>query len=635
MPEKTLDVIAIGRAGVDLYGQQIGGRLEDMSGFAKYLGGSPANTSVGASRLGLKSALISGVGDEHMGRFITEQLEREGVETSGVKTFEEALTALVILGIRDEETFPLIFYRQNCADMKLTEADIDPDFIASSRSVVLSGTHFSTPETAAMSTKAAKICRDNGGRVAFDIDYRPVLWGIGGLGSGEERFVADDGVTEHLQTILPLCDLVVGTEEELHIAAGTTDTLAAIKKVRELTTGAIVCKRGADGCVVFPDAIPDSIEDGITGPGFPIEVFNVLGAGDAFMSGFLRGWVREEPWETCAKYANACGAFAVSRHGCAPAIPSWAELEYFFENGSSEHALRKDEKLNQVHWATNRRKTYKTLMALAIDHRIQFEHMAEEIGADVNRVGEFKQLALTALRNTADGREGFGTLLDGRLGEAALHSSMEGDLWVARPVELPQTRPLQLEIGTDYTAALSEWPVDQVVKCLVPYHPNDDAEMREAQEQTVIELATACKNTNHELLVEIIASPYGEMDTDTTAIAMKRFYDIGVYPDWWKLEPAKSREEWATQIAVIEEYDTHCHGIIMLGLEAPIEQLQASFAIAAEFPQIKGFAIGRSIFGDVAKQWLGNEIDNGQALATMQERFESLVSVWQSLKSEG
>ena len=103
MAEPTLDVICIGRSSVDLYGGQVGGRLEDMSSFAKYIGGSPTNISIGCARLGLKSAVITGVGDEHMGRFIREQLIREGVDTSHVKTDPDRLTALVILGIRDNE----------------------------------------------------------------------------------------------------------------------------------------------------------------------------------------------------------------------------------------------------------------------------------------------------------------------------------------------------------------------------------------------------------------------------------------------------------------------------------------------------------------------------------------------------
>ncbi|HMB48903.1 MAG TPA: PfkB family carbohydrate kinase, partial [Afifellaceae bacterium] len=144
---KTLDVITIGRSSVDLYGAQIGGRLEDMRSFQKYIGGSPTNIACGTARLGLKSALITGVGDEHMGRFILEEVSREGVDTRGVKTDPERLTALVLLGIRDQEQFPLIFYRENCADMGLSEEDIEPAFIREARAVVATGTHLRHPRT--------------------------------------------------------------------------------------------------------------------------------------------------------------------------------------------------------------------------------------------------------------------------------------------------------------------------------------------------------------------------------------------------------------------------------------------------------------------------------------------------------
>ncbi len=314
---RPLDVICIGRSSVDLYGQQVGGRLEDMASFAKYVGGCPTNISVGTARLGLKSALVTRVGDEHMGRFIREQVAREGVDTSHVITDPERLTALVILGIRDQDTFPLIFYRENCADMAISADDIDAPFIASAKAVVVSGTHLSTPAVDAASRKAVRLAGTSDTRVVLDIDYRPVLWGLTGHGLGEERFVADAAVTVHLQTIVADCDVIVGTEEEIHIAGGTTDTLVAIRRLRGLSDAIIVCKRGPMGCVAFPGAIPDDIEDGVKGPGFPVDVYNVLGAGDAFMSGFLRGYLRDEPLEQCCRFANACGAFAVSRHGCA------------------------------------------------------------------------------------------------------------------------------------------------------------------------------------------------------------------------------------------------------------------------------------------------------------------------------
>jgi 5-dehydro-2-deoxygluconokinase len=633
MPGPELDVITIGRSSIDLYGQQTGGRLEDMASFAKYIGGSPTNTACGAARLGLNAGLITAVGDEHMGRFILEELQRNGVDTSHVKVDPRRLTALVILGIRDESTFPLLFYRENCADMGLTEDDIDEDYIRSAGAVVLSGTHFSTGSTAAASRRAARIARDNGASVAFDIDYRPVLWGLGGLDSGEERFVESDQVTAHLQKILPLCDLVVGTEEELHIAGGTTDTLTAIKKVRELTDGVIVCKRGPMGCVIFPGDIPEDIEKGIKGPGFPVEVYNVLGAGDAFMAGLLRGWRRSEDWETSAAYANACGAFAVSRHGCAPAIPTWEELTFFLEHGSATPAMRKDAGLNHIHWATTRRKAVDTVMALAIDHRSQFEDMAAAAGANIARAGDFKMLALDALRQVANGRDGYGILLDGPLGKRALHAAMDGDLWVARPVEKPGSRPVVFEPGLDIGGALAEWPVDQVVKCLIFYHPDDPEALKAEQERQALTLFEACRNSGHELLLEIICGKHGPVEPDTVSTVLQRLYDLGVRPDWWKLEPAADVKSWQNISHCIAANDPYCRGIVILGLEALAEQLLESFKVAAGFDLVRGFAVGRTIFAAVARDWLAGRIDDGQARKAMADNFRVLADGWLALRA--
>ena len=166
------------------------------------------------------------------------------------------------------------------------------------------------------------------------------------------------------------------------------------------------------GCTAFPGAIPATLDEGVSGPGFPVEVFNVLGAGDAFMSGFLRGWLRDLPLTECCRLANACGAFAVSRHGCAPAIPSWVELEGFLASGSEHHRLREDARLEQVHWATNRDREWPQVLAFAFDHRAQFEELCQRVGASPERIPQFKRLALSAAMMTADGRSDGGILLE-------------------------------------------------------------------------------------------------------------------------------------------------------------------------------------------------------------------------------
>ncbi|MDJ1159067.1 5-dehydro-2-deoxygluconokinase [Chelatococcus sp. SYSU_G07232] len=627
MSAPDLDVITIGRSSVDLYGQQVGGRLEDVASFAKSVGGCPTNIAIGAARLGLKSAVITGVGDEHMGRFIREQLAREGVETGGVKTDPARLTALVILGVRDDRQFPLIFYRENCADMGLTEDDIDEAFIARAGAIVVTGTHFSTPTVDAMSRKAMRAARNAGRKIVLDVDYRPNLWGLAGHGAGEARYVRSDSVTAHLQTILPDCDVIVGTEEELHIAGGAQDTLAALRAIRAVSPATIVCKRGPMGCVVFPGAIPDDIEAGIRGPGFPVEVYNVLGAGDAFMAGLLRGYLRDEPWERACTYANACGAFAVSRLLCSPEYPTWEELETFLARGSATKALRHDAALNHVHWATTRRPGPASLRALAIDHRAQFEALADRLGVPHDRIAPFKRLAVRAAAQVAQGREGFGMLIDGTHGREALFDAAGEPFWIGRPVELPGSRPLFFETP-DLGSHLVEWPVIHTVKCLCFYHPDDPPELKERQEATLLALHDACRTVGRELLVEIIAGKNGSLTDTTVAEIVARLYGLGIRPDWWKLEPQASAAAWDNIAAAVRAGDAHCRGVVLLGLEASEEELIAAFAVAARNPVVKGFAIGRTIFAEAAEGWLAGRMTDAEAINDMATRFRRLTEAW-------
>ena len=632
MGGKALDVITIGRASVDLYGAQVGGRLEDMRSFDKYIGGSPTNIAAGCARLGLKSALITKVGDEHMGRFIREELAAEGVDVRGVVTDPERLTALVLLGIRDRQHFPLIFYRENCADMALCADDIDPALIARAGCVVATGTHLSHPRTKAAVLKALDLARVGGARTALDIDYRPNLWGLAGHGAGEERFIDSPAVTARLQETLGLFDLIVGTEEEFHIAGGTTDTLDALRAVRALTDATLVCKRGPMGAAAFPADIPAHLDDGISGPGFPIEVFNVLGAGDGFMAGLLRGWLRGEDWPTALTWANACGALAVSRHGCTPAYPSWEELQFFLDRGVTTPALRHDAALEQVHWSTNRRGAWPVMRVFAFDHRAQFEEMP---GASPARIGAFKQLCLQAAHEVAGGGAGYGILCDGRLGAEALHGAAGSGLWIGRPAELPGSRPLELEpeLGAD-CGGLMEWPREQVVKVLCFAHPDDDADMRARQEETVKRLFTAARRNRLEFLLEVIPSRVGPVDDDTAAMIMRRFYEIGVYPDWWKLEPMLSDAAWQNVSAVIRGHDPWCRGVVVLGLDAAREELAASFATAARHELVRGFAVGRTIFGPAARAWLKGDMTDAEAVADMAARFADLCNIWDQARKE-
>jgi 5-dehydro-2-deoxygluconokinase len=646
---RALDIVCLGRAAVDLYGEQIGARLEDVQTFARYLGGSPANTAVGSARLGLKVGMISRVGDEHNGRFVRESLQREGVDVSQVGTDPQRLTALVFLGIKDQDTFPLLFYRQQCADMGLKTEHIDAAQIAASRALLISGTHLSHPDTREACLFAMRAAKAAGTRVVLDIDYRPVLWGLTAPGMGERRYVASQAVSDEIQSVLPLCDLVVGTEEEVHIAGGSDDTLTALRTIRGASAALIVMKRGPMGCVAFPEAIPDDVGEGIQGPGFPVEVFNVLGAGDAFMAGLLRGWVRGEPLADALRYANACGALVVSRHGCAPAMPSWVELGHFLSQGSSFSRLREDEQLEHLHRTTTRTAQSHSLAILAFDHRAQLEELATRFGASAERIARFKQLVAQAaehgyVQERASQRSGdragavdfpaSGVIVDGRHGSAVLNRLTGTGVWIGRPVEQPGSRPLAFEDRDQVGLALRTWPAEQVVKCLLSHHPDDDSALAQQQIASVKALAQACRTTGHELLLELIPPRDLPSASDTVARGVQQIYNAGVRPDWWKLPPP-DEHGWALLSETITRHDPHCRGVLLLGLEATEEQLWHGFHASAGQPLCKGFAVGRTLFADAAAAWFAGDLDDSGVVAEVATRYRRLIRIWQESRTAG
>jgi 5-dehydro-2-deoxygluconokinase len=633
-PARELDVICVGRLAVDLYAQQIGARLEDVTSFAKYLGGSSGNIAANTARLGLKSAMLTRVGDDHMGRFLIETLAKEGCDVSHVVKDPERLTGLVLLGLKDREAFPLVFYRENCADMALDVSDFDEAFIASSRALLITGTHLSTAQVNKASRQALEYARRNNVRTALDIDYRPVLWGLTGKAAGEVRYVSSEGVTKHLQSILSFFDLIVGTEEEFEIAGGREDLIATLQEVRELTAATLVVKRGALGCSIFEGEIPDSMDQAPTFGGVKIEVLNVLGAGDAFLSGFLAGWLRGENYEVCAAWGNGCGALVVSRHGCSVAMPTPKELEYLLKEAAVDpERMRRpnsDSTLAHLHRVTVPRPCWDELYIFAFDHRSQLAELARRAGARESRIPVLKRILVEAVgsleREAGDYIGKLGILADETYGQDALNAATGRGWWIGRPVELPGSNPLQFEYGRSIGTNLVSWPQEHVAKCLVFYHPEDPPAHRSEQEAQVRALYEATRVSGHELLLEVIP-PKDRSQPDTVYRSLRQFYDLGIKPEWWKLE-SMTAAQWRSIDELILERDPYCRGVLLLGLSAPVERLAQGFREAVGSTTCRGFAVGRTIFEKPSLAWLAGEIDDDSLIARTRETFENLIRLW-------
>ena len=637
-PHRPIDLACLGRLAVDLYAEQFGSHLEDARSMAKYLGGSSGNLAFGVARLGLRSAMISRVGNEQMGRFLTQSLKAEGCDVSQVQVDPQRLTALVLLGLKDRDTFPLLFVRENCADMAIDADLIDESFLARCRALAITGTHLSTPVTRRASQVALDYAARHGVVRVLDIDYRPVLWGLTARGDGDNRYVADAGVTASLQEMLPHFDLLVGTEEEFLIAGGVADDLiASLRKVRSLSGATLVVKRGALGCCVIEGQIPAHIDDADTYRGERVEVLNVLGAGDAFLSGLLASLLRGKDWTESTRVANACGAIVVSRHACSAAMPTPVELEHWF-GGARNPKVDADQHLAHLHRVSAARPQWNELCVMAFDHRSQFYDLAREAGASDSRIPVLKKLLVQAAAQVERARqmEGHtGVLIDGGdYGRDALASATGRGWWVGRPVELPGSRPLRFDGTRSVGSTLTHWPTEHVVKCLVHYHPDDNYVLRLEQEQKVLELWEATRASGNELLLEIILpralSIAGQEDAAVLR-AVKRFYNLGIKPEWWKLAPM-SADGWHGLEVLVAERDPHCRGAVILGLNQPITHLVDSFRNATN-PIVKGFMVGRSLWVAESQAWLRGEIDDATFTQRVAANYTILVDAWRNRRS--
>ncbi|HEX7155736.1 MAG TPA: PfkB family carbohydrate kinase, partial [Burkholderiaceae bacterium] len=384
-------------------------------------------------------------------------------------------------------------------------------------------------------------------------------------------------------------------------------------------------------CCWIEGAVPVRIEDAPREMGERVEVMNVLGAGDAFAAGLLTGLLGGKDFAGAARIANACGAVVVSRHGCAPAMPTPAELAHWF-GGPRSARVDADAQLAHLHRTTAPRQQWPQVSVLAFDHRAQMFELARAAGAPESRLPALKRLLLAAVEEVErrGAARGIGVLIDGTYGADALAAACGRGWWVGRPVERPGSRPLRFDGTLSLGSTLRAWPREQVVKCLVYYHPDDPAELRVEQESRLAELWEATRESGHELLLEVIAPPAATLPGTADAVvlrAVKRFYNLGLKPEWWKLAPMAA-ESWRHLAGLVAERDPQCRGAAILGLNQPIAALAEGFAQATD-PIVKGFIVGRTLWAEPSLAWLKGTIDDATLVERVARDFTTLCKAWE------
>ncbi|MGY1735728.1 5-dehydro-2-deoxygluconokinase [Geodermatophilus sp. SYSU D00684] len=305
---QALDVVVMGRSGVDVYPLQVGVGLEDVESFGKYLGGSAANVAVAAARLGHSPALVTGVGDDPFGRFVRRALRELGVDDRFVVVDPDHPTPVTFCEVFPPDDFPLYFYRRPTApDLQLRPGDLDLDAVRGAQLFWATVTGLSE-EPSRSAHHAAWQARGRRRHTVLDLDYRPVFWSSREEAAGQVR------------AALPHVTVAVGNREECEVATGETDPDRAADALLAAGVELAVVKQGPAG------VLGRTRTERVVVPPTPVDVVNGLGAGDAFGGSLVHGLLTGLPLEQLLREANAAGAIVASRLECSTAMPTAAEV---------------------------------------------------------------------------------------------------------------------------------------------------------------------------------------------------------------------------------------------------------------------------------------------------------------------
>lgn len=610
----TFDIIALGQSFVDFYGQQLGSPLKDMLSFKKYVGAMPAY-AMGCARLGLKSALVSQVGKDDMGQTILQTMQHEKVDTTCVQIDPSRQTALMFRGMENQNSFPVIHYSENCADMA-HENSIDPHFIGSGAALLVGSSNFFNKNIHIASKAAIVAAKENLRKIILALDYFPIS--------------TPDVVTKALQGTLPLCDLIIGFEHDFQKIAGVSDTLEALHHLRSLTNALFVIKN-AKGCFVFAHHISSEWESVPHHLGFVIQQ-SYFPAKEAFISGFIYGWLNAHSQEKCCEFAMATLALSQMRGEYSAGLPNADEFNLYLDSQNQVVMQTMQTPLfEHIHNAINRTNSQDQLFTFSFGHHQQWLKMAQTANVDEFVINQAKMLVAQGIQQAARHFPNACVLTDAEP-EQNIIDLLPSSHMLMRSFEAPNEVPLRFEGDPDITKTLLQWPRHHSVKLTFVYHPDDRYALRQQQENTLSLLYRSTRDTGHELLIELAPPTNSLITASTMGHIMQRLYEIGIYPDWWQLSPQRDHRSWDCLQRVIADNDRYCRGVLLLGQQASFEQLAVMFSAAAKQPSCKGFVVGKSLFQQSLDQWLTNTISPEILVETVANSFERAVTMWMQAK---
>ncbi|MEM1749831.1 MAG: sugar kinase [Desulfurococcaceae archaeon] len=320
-----LDFTSIGEVMVQLNALSPG-PLRYVKYFEVHVAGSESNIMVGLVKLGYKTGIVTRVGNDEFGKLVLNFLRGEGVDVSRVKVDESAPTGIYFI----QRHYPVpgkstvFYYRHGSAASRLSPNDVDDDYLANSRAVVLTGITPALSDSCREAVnKAYEVAKANNVDVIFDTNIRMKLW------RDESR--ARESLAKFLNS-----NIVFTNIEDLGILFPGNSVSSAASKIISKGCNLVVVKLGEEGAVAYDSKLNTYRVEAFKVP----LVEDVIGAGDAFNAAFIASLYRGMSIDQALLYANAAGALVVTVRGDVEAQPSWQELEIFIESYRKAVMLR-------------------------------------------------------------------------------------------------------------------------------------------------------------------------------------------------------------------------------------------------------------------------------------------------------
>jgi 5-dehydro-2-deoxygluconokinase len=580
---KLYDIVVLGPSHVELCGQQQGSALKNMLSFEKNIGHGAPKIAVGLARLGAKAALISDLGEDAMGQFILDSLLDENVDTSQVRTLPETITPLVIKNT-DANAAQMITY---CNLPKETSVSLPESFLEKSRALLIVNEWPAISDIKQAKANQVKI----------------ILL----LGNQQINHLNND----HL-ALLALCDVVIGSELDYVNLFPAENVDAALALLAEQTNALRVVKH-EQACYV-PLLCHHN--------GFNTEHIKINI--DACAMGFIAAWLQEKTLELCCEHANACETLM----GLNTESPSLDALTFFL-NHQNQVVARSIQSafFTNLCYSSVQKRLKKPLFLLNLGDQKLWHKMAEPYGAKEDTIALAKQYMKVAIDCVFEDFPLAGLVFEDETTFSQKNWSTTL-AWLARSLEKPGEIPLQFNTESELTSILSHWPKHHVAKVSVIYHPDDRYSLRGQQEALLSQCHKVCRDTQHALLIDLLMPMNSLITAKTHAHIIQRFYELGIYPDYWQMSIPRDQRSWENIYAIIQESAPFCQGLFINAIFASQEQLPTLIEIAGKEKMCQGLVVGRALFQNTVEQWFAKKIDDQTLVQNFSDSLRQIATLW-------